>query len=114
MDFTTLLRRIGTGDSEAERELIPLVYGELKRLAAHHLKARQNITLNTTALVHEAYMRMAASPAPEFADRAHFFGIASRVMRNVLVDVIRSAQAEKRGAACTVHIEDIGDLGEVG
>jgi RNA polymerase sigma-70 factor (ECF subfamily) len=112
MDFTRLLRRVEQGDSDAERELIPLVYSELKRLAGYHLKSKQDVALNTTALVHEAYLRMAVSPPPRFEDRAHFFGIASRVMRNVLVDFSRSAQAGKRSAAFTVSLEEVGDLGQ--
>ena len=111
MDITELLRRAGGGDAAAEQELIPLVYGELKRLASGHLKRDWNITLNATALVHEAFLRMAVSGQPKFEDRSHFFGIASRVMRNVLVDLVRRAQAQKRARSLTVHLEDLGEVG---
>ena len=111
MDITELLRRAGTGDAEAEQELIPLVYRELKRLASGHLKREWNITLNATALVHEAFLRMAISGHPKFEDRTHFFGLASRVMRNVLVDLVRQDRAQKRDGSLTVHLEDLGELG---
>jgi RNA polymerase sigma factor (TIGR02999 family) len=112
MDITELLHRASSGDAEAEHELIPLVYRELKRLASGHLKRDWNTTLNATALVHEAFLRMAVSNQPKFEDRTHFFGIASRVMRNVLVDLVRQTRALKRGgAALTVHLEDLGDFG---
>jgi RNA polymerase sigma factor (TIGR02999 family) len=111
MDITELLHRAERGDAEAEQELIPLVYGELKRLASGHLKRGWNMTLNATGLVHEAFLRMAVSPQPKFEDRAHFFGIASRLMRNVLVDLARQARAQKRGGSLTVHLEDLGELG---
>jgi RNA polymerase sigma factor (TIGR02999 family) len=116
MEITQLLQRIGAGDAAAEQELIPLVYSELKRLASGHLRGGRNVTLNVTSLVHEAFLRMAVSggPQPKFEDRAHFFGVASRLMRNVIVDAWRQANAQKRDAGLTVQIEDIGEIGASG
>lgn len=114
MEITELLRRAGSGDEDASQQLIPLVYGELKRLAAGHLRGRWDVTLSATALVHEAFLRVADSTgtkSPKFEDRAHFFGIASRIMRNVLVDLVRQTNAQKRGgAALTVQLEEVGEL----
>lgn len=111
MEITELLRRAGSGDEEAQQQLIPLVYGELKRLAAGHLRGQWNVTLSATALVHEAFLRVAGRKNPHFAGRAHFFGIASRLMRNVLVDLVRQSHAQKRGgAALTIQLDDAHDL----
>ncbi len=76
------------------------VYGELRRLAQNNLKReRRNHTLSPTALVHEAFLRLAGSNQPDWQDRAHFFAVAARVMRQVLVDHARRHQAHKRGAS---------------
>lgn len=111
MEITALIQKAGTGDPEAAKQLAPFVYQELKKLAAGHLK-NWNSTVNATALVHEAYLRMAVANPARFEDRAHFFGIASRVMRNVLVDMVRHAKAQKRGPGLTIRLEDIGDIGD--
>ena len=97
-DITVLLRRLGAGEARAESELLPLVYEQLRELAARHLRGqRSGHTLTPTALVHEAYLRMStdASLAPQ--DRRQFFAIAARRMRQVLVDHARHRDAAKRG-----------------
>jgi RNA polymerase sigma factor (TIGR02999 family) len=94
--ITELLRRVRSGDESASDELLPLVYGELHRIAQRHLrKERPGHTLQATALVNEAYLRIFQGSQPQFADRAHFLALASRVMRRVLVDYAR-----RRAAAC--------------
>jgi RNA polymerase sigma-70 factor, ECF subfamily len=101
-DVTKLLGAIRDGDRSALERLIPLVYGELRSLAGHYLRReRSDHTLQPTALVHEVYMRLAGhleSHEADWRDRAHFFGVAARVMRQVLVDYARAHQAAKRGA----------------
>lgn len=87
------------GDREALEELMPLVYDELRGLAHHYLRQeRSDHTLQSTALVHEAYMRLAGQNPPEWQNRAHFFGIAAHLMRQILVDYARSRRTAKRGA----------------
>ncbi len=99
-DVTALLRAWSQGEQGALDELLPLVYGELRRLAARYLRTqRPGHTLQTTALVHEAYLRL-VGPVGAGADwqgRAHFFGVAARAMRSILVDHARARQAAKRG-----------------
>lgn len=96
---TELLRRWNSGDREAMDRLMPIVYDELRRLAAGYLKGeRPGHTLQPTALVHEAYLRLVRQDRVEWQNRAHFFGIAARMMRRVLVDHARRRQAEKRDA----------------
>jgi len=92
--------------------LIPLVYDELKKLARSHLRRELNaITLQTTALVHEAFLKLAGSQQPLYENRAHFYGIASRLMRQILVDTARAKAAEKRAAAREVALADVPDGG---
>ena len=110
MQITTLLQDVRTGDREAMNSLIQLVYGELKKLAKSHLRREFHATpLETTALVHEAFLKLAASHHPYYENRAHFYGIASRIMRQVLVDAARARHAEKRAAAEEVQITDVPD-----
>ena len=81
---------------------MPLVYEELRRLAHHYLRQeRSDHTLQSTALVHEAYMRLAGQSAPQWQNRAHFFGIAAHLMRQILVEHARSHGAAKRGGGAT-------------
>ena len=78
--------------------LVPLVYNELRRIANHYLQAeRPDHTLQSTALVHEAYVRMAEQDLPQWQNRAHFFAVAAQLMRQILVDHARSHRASKRG-----------------
>jgi RNA polymerase sigma factor (TIGR02999 family) len=94
---TDLLRQWSGGDAAARDDLVPLVYPELRRLAHYHLKReREGHTLQTTALVHEVYLRLAGPNPPCWEDRAHFFAIAARMMRRILVDYSRRRHAGKR------------------
>jgi RNA polymerase sigma factor (TIGR02999 family) len=106
-DITELLNRWGQGDREALETLLPLVYKELRRLAAHHLRQeRRGHTLQPTALVHEAYLRLSGLRETQLQNRAHFYGTAARVMRRVLVDHARKRRALKRGGAETVLLPE--------
>jgi len=107
-DITLLLNRVREGDRAALDALIPLVYGELHRLAAYQMRRdRYSLTLQPTALVNEAFLRLFGSSVPSFNDRSHFLGIVSRVMRQVLVDYARKRQAQKRGSGLQVPLEDV-------
>jgi RNA polymerase sigma factor (TIGR02999 family) len=95
---TDLLTRWRAGDCRALDALLPLVYDELRRLARHYLRQeRTDHTLQSTALVHEAYVRLVGQDAPRWQGRAHFYGVAARLMRQILVDHARSHGADKRG-----------------
>ena len=95
---TELLARWRAGDQQALDALMPVVYKELHRLAHHYLRQeRAGHTLQSTALVHEAYLRLAGQSPPEWKSRAHFFGIAAHLMRQILVDHARGRAAAKRG-----------------
>jgi len=103
---TQLLAAWHAGDDGAFDELMPLVYDELHRLAhALRRKERTDLTLSTTALVHEAYLNL-TGPGPDLDNRAHFFGIASRVMRRILVDWARKRNATKRGGGKRAELLD--------
>ena len=96
-----LLIRWRGGDKSALDSLLPMVYDELRRLARHHLKSeRLDHTLQSTALVHEAYLRLVGQSSLQVESRAHFFGIAAGLMREILVDHARRRGAAKRGADC--------------
>jgi RNA polymerase sigma factor (TIGR02999 family) len=102
-----LLARWNAGDEEAFRALVPLVYHELRRIAHRHLqKERPSHTLQSTALVHEAYLRLNQQGAAHPENRAHFFAMASELMRQILVDYARSRRAAKRGGGQELTLED--------
>jgi RNA polymerase sigma factor (TIGR02999 family) len=105
---TELLVRWRGGDREALEQLMPLVYEELRRLAHYYLsRERSDHTLQSTALVHEAYLRLAGPNPPQWQNRAHFFGIAAHVMRQILVEYARGRGAIKRGGdAITLTLDD--------
>ncbi len=105
---TTLLVRWREGDRQALEELMPLVYDELRRLARHYLRQeRSDHTLQSTALVHEAYLRLAGGNAPNWQSRAHFFGVAAHIMRQILVEHARGRDAAKRGGnVCKLALDD--------
>jgi RNA polymerase sigma factor (TIGR02999 family) len=104
-DVTNLLAQWADGDERALEHLTPLVYKELRRLAASHLrKERKSHTLQPTALVHEAYLRLVDQDNPRWENRSHFYGIAARLMRQILVEHARRKHAIKR-AARTVSLE---------
>lgn len=96
-DVAILLRRWGEGDSRAFDQLIPLVYDSLRGLAHQRLRHESGVSVNTTALVHEAYLKLIDSPVAGVSDRGHFFRLASHVMRHVVVDHARARNAAKRG-----------------
>jgi len=96
------------GDENALRALVPLVYKELRSLAHYHLQSeRPDHTLQSTALVHEAYLRLLGGQPVELQNRAHFVAVASRLMRQILVDYARSRRANKRDGGCKVIFEDV-------
>jgi len=111
---TELLVRWRGGDKAALDSLMPLVYSELHRIANHYLRSeRQDHTLQSTALVHEAYVRLAAQDLPVWQNRAHFFAVAAQLMRQILVDYARRHRASKRGGSVyKLTLEDAQDQPE--
>jgi RNA polymerase sigma factor (TIGR02999 family) len=108
---TELLRHWTQGDEQALDALVPLVYKELRRLAHYHLQSeRPDHTLQSTALVHEAYLRLLGGRRVELQNRAHFIAIASRLMRQILVDYARGRRASKRDGGCRIAIEYLDAL----
>ncbi|MBP9935331.1 MAG: sigma-70 family RNA polymerase sigma factor [Pyrinomonadaceae bacterium] len=102
-----MLNRVGAGDASAPDELLPLVYGELRKLAQGYLKnEREGHTLQATALVHEAYIRLVDWENVSWQNRAHFFSVAANVMRRILVDHARARRAEKRGFGQTLALDE--------
>ena len=99
-EVTELLRRWSGGDVAARESLVPLVYDELRRLARYYLASqRSDHTLQSTAIVHEAYLRLAGRENVHWEDRSHFFAVAAQLMRRILVDHARKRNAAKRGGA---------------
>jgi RNA polymerase sigma factor (TIGR02999 family) len=107
-----LLSRVNRGDQAAFDDLVPFVYQELHRLAEGYLRreSRSNLTLQPTALIHEAYLRLVHGGGVDFQNRKHFFVVAARVMRRILVDHARARCAAKRGAGVTVALDPNSDL----
>jgi len=105
---TQLLGRWRGGDREALDALVPLVYDELKRIAQRYLRnERPGHTLQSTALVHEAYVRLTNQELPQWQNRAHFFAVAAQLMRQILVDHARAHRADKRGGgACKLTLDE--------
>jgi RNA polymerase sigma factor (TIGR02999 family) len=102
-DVTTLLHRWRDGDNAALDQLVPLVYDELRRVARARLRNEPvDHPLQTTALVHEAYIRLVSLDRMTLADRTHFFAMAARLMRQVLVDQARRIRADKRGGGLSI------------
>jgi RNA polymerase sigma factor (TIGR02999 family) len=95
---THLLRRWGEGDAEALAQLVPLLYDRLRELAHQRLQREPDASLNTTGLVHEAYLKLVHAPQANVLDRGHFLALSSRIMRNLMVDYARARRAAKRGA----------------
>lgn len=112
-EITILLRAWNEGDEAALERLTPLVYQELHRLAHRHLaRERQDHSLQTSALVNEAYLRLVDVRQVNWQNRAHFFGISARLMRQILVDFARQRDSRKRGGAVSiVAIEDASNRG---
>ena len=107
-DVSQLLQAWGRGDVQAGEDLMPVVYRELRRRAAAYLRGeRRDHTLQPTALVHEAYVRLVGKERIAWQNRAHFFGVASQMMRRILVDHAREHRAAKRpGAGVKVTLDD--------
>ena len=107
-DVTHLLIQWSKGDAAALDALMPLVYEELRRLAQHYLgREKPGHTLSSTALVHEAYLRLITQKEVTWQNRAHFFGVASRMMRRILVDhARRHAYAKRGGGAVTLSLDE--------
>jgi len=104
-EITHILNRLEQGDGKAVEELLPAVYNELRRLAAHKMSGESsNHTLQPTALVHEVWLRLGGDNAPAFQNRAHFFGAAAEAMRRILIERARRRIAAKRGAGA-VHVD---------
>ncbi len=111
-EITRLLDEVGSGRREALDELLPLVYDELRKIAGQHLRnERDDHTLNATALVHEAYIKLVDQRRVEWQNRAHFYAIASMAMRRILVSYARARGREKRGGG--VHPLELDELGAV-
>src|ERR1043165_6415457 len=95
---TQLLDRWNHGDPKALEELMPLIYEELRKMARRYMRQQNpGHTLQTTALIHEAYLRLVKQKDKHFENRAHFFGVAAQAMRHILVDYARARQSAKRG-----------------
>ena len=106
-DVTELLLAAQSGAPGAVDRLVPLVYDELKKLAAGYLRAeRADHTLQTTALVHEAYLKLVDQHRTTWQNRAHFFGVAAQAMRRILVDHARRRRAQKRAGGQPVTLDD--------
>ena len=110
--ITQLLERWSQGDQEAADEILPLVYGELRRIAANHIRReRPGHTLQATALVHEAWLRLAEEPGLRWQSRVQFFGLAAHLIRRILVDHARQHQRIKRGGAVRkVGLEEAAEV----
>lgn len=111
-EITALLLKWSKGDGDALDQLIPAVYPELRRIARRYM-SRENVghTLQTSALINEAYLRLVDQQAVEWQDRAHFFAVAARVMRNILIDHARKYLYNKRGAGAQhIGLDDAAAL----
>ncbi len=105
--ITVLLLRWRGGEEAAREELVPLVYDELRRLARRCLAGQPpGQTLQSTELVHEAYLRLVDDPSVNWNDRVHFFAVAAQIMRRILVDHVRMRRAAKRGGDCVTLLLD--------
>ena len=111
-EVTELLQKWGQGDRGAFEKLVPVVHKELHRLAHHYMAREQrNLTLQTTALVNEAYVRLIDSSRVRWQNRAQFLAISAQLMRRILVDFARSRQAEKRGGqVCQVELKEVAGV----
>ena len=99
-ELTQLLVQLSEGKSQVVDDILPLIYNELRRLASNYLRReRSDHTLQPTALVHEAYIKLIDQTQVKWQNRAHFFGIAANIMRRILVDYARQHKADKRGGA---------------
>jgi len=112
-NVTRLLAEAGSGNQDAVEKLIPLLYSELRRLAASYLRQeRPNHTLQATALVHEAYLRLVDQKQVRWKNRGHFFAVAAQQMRRILVDYSRKRQAAKRGGPNPAVLDEVAVLSD--
>jgi len=113
-DVTQLLAEWSGGDESALDQLVPLVEKELRRLAHHYMaRERAGHTLQTTALINEAYLRLAKDSHAHFQNRAHFFGVAANLMRQIMVDYARARQSAKRGGGLPkVSLDEAATVGD--
>lgn len=115
-EITTLLQAANSGDARAADQVVSLLYGELHRLARSRLRRSGDLTLlDTTALVHESYLRIQQAGKPDFADRKHFLAYAAKAMRTIVIDIARARQADRRGGGA-LHVTlntEIGDSAAV-
>ncbi len=111
-EITKMLEEYRNGNREVLDELLPLVYGELRRLAHSYLRnERPDLTLQTTALVHEAYLKLIDQHSVSFENRAQFFALSATAMRRILLDNARRHTAEKRGGSgAKVALEDVAEI----
>ena len=110
-EVTRLLIKWSSGDSAALDELTPIVYAELHRLAKRYMaREREDHTLQTSALINEAYLRLVDQESVEWKDRSHFFAVCAQIMRHILVDHARKHQSDKRGAGAQKLQLDDGSL----
>jgi len=111
-DVTLILQAVAEGRASATDDLLPVIYSDLKRLASSKLASEQvGHTLQPTALVHEAYMRLVGSNSDTWENRAHFFGAAAEAMRRILIDHARRKKRQKRGGdAKRVYLDDIAEM----
>ncbi len=108
-EITTLLQALNSGDSQAADQIVALLYDELRRLARSRLRRSGELTLlDTTALVHESYLRIQQAGKPEFAGRQHFLAYAAKAMRTIVIDIARARQAERRGGGAQHVTLDTG------
>ncbi|MBI4904012.1 MAG: sigma-70 family RNA polymerase sigma factor [Acidobacteria bacterium] len=106
-DLTSLLSAMREGDEEAAAQFVPLVYNELRRLAAHYMMLESpDHTLQATALVHEAYLKLIDQNRVTYQNRAHFFGVAAQLMRRILVDHARARRTVKRGSGKKEQLDE--------
>jgi RNA polymerase sigma-70 factor (ECF subfamily) len=104
-EVTVLLRKLSQGSKEAEAELLGLLYKELRRIAGYYMRLENpDHTLQPTALVHEAYLRLTDQTRVDWKDRSHFLGVAAQLMRRILVDHARERVAARRGGAYRVRL----------
>ena len=110
---TDLLIQWREGDVGALDKLIPIVYKELRRMASYHLRYRRpGDTLQTSALINEAYLRLADHKNMRWQNRGHFFAVAAQAMRRILVDHARTRNAAKRQGGCKVSLDQAADVGQ--
>jgi RNA polymerase sigma factor (TIGR02999 family) len=111
-DITSLLQEWSDGDKLALEKLAPIVYAELRRLARHYMRSESaNVTLQTTALVHEAYLRLVDCERMRFKDRAHFFAVSAQFMRRILVDHARRRNLKRGAGAQHLSLDEVATLG---